>query len=273
MTWVTFRVQFCANIRRRCNVWSKIFRPLKCLFWVCGIHITLKWEIRHCYNSMITSICELKTGGRDKNETSVFLLTMCHMWNGKFPLSNEVHDAACLGSSLVAHSSPIVQCIYHRKRYMLYVYICFNWGDMHFFRFRGSKLFSYPENIANECPHSLCDINSTAGQGASINILMINHDTNEIDKTAMDKVSSQCITTFIFVIYWNYDTLRRSNMETLSQLLVLCEGKPPVDCPHKKGQNRGLRCFIWSFDPRKRSNKTIEKVVIWDAIALFVTSL
>ena len=65
----------------------------------------------------------------------------------------------------------------------------------------------------------------------------------------------------------------RHQMETFSALLALCEGnhRSPVDSPHK-GQWRGALMFslicAWST-----AKQTIEKPVIWDDIALVMTSL
>ena len=47
--------------------------------------------------------------------------------------------------------------------------------------------------------------------------------------------------------------------------------RPPVDSPHK-GQWRGVWCFLWSA-PEQTVEQNIETPVIWDAIALIMTSL
>ena len=65
----------------------------------------------------------------------------------------------------------------------------------------------------------------------------------------------------------------RHQMETFSALLVLCEGihRSPVNSPHK-GQRRGVWCLLWSA-PEQTVEQSIETPVIWDAIALIMTSL
>ena len=60
-------------------------------------------------------------------------------------------------------------------------------------------------------------------------------------------------------------------METFSALLALCEGNPLVDSPHK-GSDAELWCFLWSV-PEQTVEKTIERPVIWNAIALIRTSI
>ena len=47
--------------------------------------------------------------------------------------------------------------------------------------------------------------------------------------------------------------------------------RSPVNSPHK-GQWRGVWCFLWSA-PEPTMEQTIETPVIWDAIALIMTSL
>ena len=60
-------------------------------------------------------------------------------------------------------------------------------------------------------------------------------------------------------------------METFSALLALCEGNPPVTggFPSQRPVTRGIDV---SFDLRS-NERTIETPVIWDAIALIITSL
>ena len=60
-------------------------------------------------------------------------------------------------------------------------------------------------------------------------------------------------------------------METFSALLTLCEGEPPVDSL-TKANNAELRCFLLSA-PEQTAEQTIETPVIWNAIALIMTSL
>ena len=57
-------------------------------------------------------------------------------------------------------------------------------------------------------------------------------------------------------------------METFYMLLALCEGNPLVT----KASDAELWCFLWSV-PEQTVEQTIETPVIWDAIALFRTSL
>ena len=62
-------------------------------------------------------------------------------------------------------------------------------------------------------------------------------------------------------------------METFSALLALCEGKTTVDrgIPLTKASDVELDVF---FDLRlKTVEQTIEKLVVWDAIALIMTSV
>ena len=59
-------------------------------------------------------------------------------------------------------------------------------------------------------------------------------------------------------------------METFSALLALCEGNPPVTDGFPS-QGSVTRSFDVFFDIRL--SKKIETPVIWDAIALIMTSL
>ena len=66
----------------------------------------------------------------------------------------------------------------------------------------------------------------------------------------------------------------RHQMEPLSALLALCVGNSPVTCefPSQKASDTELWCFLWSASERTAA-QTIETPVIWDAIALIMTSL
>ena len=80
-------------------------------------------------------------------------------------------------------------------------------------------------------------------------------------------------------IYWNqmFVSWWRHQIETCSALLVLCEGNPPVEStsnrciPLTKSSDAEL-CFLW-FAPEQTIEQTIKTQVIWDAIALIMTSL
>ena len=68
-------------------------------------------------------------------------------------------------------------------------------------------------------------------------------------------------------------------METFSALLALCPGNSPVagepvagEFPTPKASDAELWWFVWSA-PEQKIEKTIETSVIWDAIALIMTSL
>ena len=60
-------------------------------------------------------------------------------------------------------------------------------------------------------------------------------------------------------------------METISALLVLCEGNPPVNggFPSQKASDAELWCFLWS---EQTVEQTTETPVIWDAIVFIMTS-
>ena len=59
-------------------------------------------------------------------------------------------------------------------------------------------------------------------------------------------------------------------MEIFSALLVLCEGNPPVTggLPSQRPVRRSFDVFF-----EQTAEQTIEKPVIWDAIAVIMTSL
>ena len=63
-------------------------------------------------------------------------------------------------------------------------------------------------------------------------------------------------------------------MEAFSMLLALCEGNPLVtgEFPSQKASDAELWCFLWSV-PEQTVDQTIEMPVIWDTIALIMTSL
>ena len=61
----------------------------------------------------------------------------------------------------------------------------------------------------------------------------------------------------------------RHQMKTFSALLALCERNPPVDSPHK-GQVHGALMFSLIYVCT--NGWTIETLVIWDAVALIMTS-
>ena len=59
-------------------------------------------------------------------------------------------------------------------------------------------------------------------------------------------------------------------METISSLLALGDGNPPV--PLTKASDAELWCFLWSA-LKQTVEQAKETQVIWDAIALIMTSL
>ena len=59
-----------------------------------------------------------------------------------------------------------------------------------------------------------------------------------------------------------------SSKKNISALLALCEGNPPVDCPHKS-QWRRILTFLWSTP--EQMVEQIEMPVIWDSIAPIMT--
>ena len=63
-------------------------------------------------------------------------------------------------------------------------------------------------------------------------------------------------------------------METLSALLALCEGNPPVTggFPSQWQVTQSFDFFLWSA-AKQTVKQIIETPVIWDAIALIMTSL
>ena len=66
----------------------------------------------------------------------------------------------------------------------------------------------------------------------------------------------------------------RQQMETFFALLALCEGESTGYqwIPLTKTSDAELWCFLWCA-PEKMVEQTIETPVIWDAIALIMTSL
>ena len=63
-------------------------------------------------------------------------------------------------------------------------------------------------------------------------------------------------------------------METFSALLTLCVGNSPGHrwIPLAKASDAELWCFLWSA-PDQTVGVTVETSVIWDAVALIMTSL
>ena len=63
-------------------------------------------------------------------------------------------------------------------------------------------------------------------------------------------------------------------METFSALLALCEGKPPVTggFPPQRPVTQSIDVFFWSA-PEQTVEQKVEMSVIWDTIALIMTSL
>ena len=59
-------------------------------------------------------------------------------------------------------------------------------------------------------------------------------------------------------------------METFTALLALCEGNPPVT--FTKTSDPELWLFLW-YAPEQTAKQTIETPVVWDVIALIMTSL
>ena len=72
----------------------------------------------------------------------------------------------------------------------------------------------------------------------------------------------------------NIFTRWRHQVGTFSELLALCEGNPPITGGFPS-QRLVTRSFDVFFDLRlnKRLSKTIETPVVWDAIAVIMTSL
>ena len=61
-------------------------------------------------------------------------------------------------------------------------------------------------------------------------------------------------------------------METISVLLALCEGKPPVTGGFPSLTKASeLWCFLWSM-PEQTDEHKMETPVIWDVIALIMAS-
>ena len=59
-------------------------------------------------------------------------------------------------------------------------------------------------------------------------------------------------------------------METFTALLAFCAGNSPVT--RTEASDAELWCFLWS-EPGRTTEQTMETQVIWDAIALIMTSL
>ena len=76
--------------------------------------------------------------------------------------------------------------------------------------------------------------------------------------------------TLFYLIYYVW----RHQGETISASLALCAGNPPVTggIPLKKASEVELWGFLWS-GPEQTVEQTMETSVIWDVIALIVTSL
>ena len=66
----------------------------------------------------------------------------------------------------------------------------------------------------------------------------------------------------------------RHQMGTVSAILALCERNPPVTVGFllTKASDVELWCCLWS-SPEQTAEQTIETAVIWDAVALIMTSL
>ena len=73
--------------------------------------------------------------------------------------------------------------------------------------------------------------------------------------------------------WWRYHQI-----ENFSALLAICEVNPPVTGGFPSGisltkpSDAELWCFLW-YGPEQMAEQTIETPVIWDAIALIMTSL
>ena len=79
----------------------------------------------------------------------------------------------------------------------------------------------------------------------------------------------------LFYEFGHHTTWWRLRMETFSALLTICEGnhRPPGPwIPLTKASDAELWCLLWSA-PKQTVEQTIETPVIWDAIALILTSL
>ena len=95
--------------------------------------------------------------------------------------------------------------------------------------------------------------------------------TDEINGSANDFSTNiyamQCCCSEVQCSWW------RNQMETISALLSLCEGNPPVTSGFPS-QKLVTRSFDVLFDLRLNNDwANIETPVIWDAIALIMTSL
>ena len=102
------------------------------------------------------------------------------------------------------------------------------------------------------------------------------------NKLIVHTVTDDTLFRFIFVVDADGDwepvlksaylsTWWRHQMEIFSALLALCEGSPPV-VSLTKASDAELWCFLWCV-PELTAEQTVEMLVIWDAMALIVTSL
>ena len=62
-------------------------------------------------------------------------------------------------------------------------------------------------------------------------------------------------------------------MEIFSALLALCEGNSSVTGDSPSQRQTMTRSFDFSSAPEQTAEQTIETQVIWDALALIMTSL
>ena len=69
------------------------------------------------------------------------------------------------------------------------------------------------------------------------------------------------------------DVIKCCQMEIFSALLALCKGNPPVTggFPSQKPVARSFDVYL--FAPEQTIEQTMETLMIWDAIALIMTSL
>ena len=77
----------------------------------------------------------------------------------------------------------------------------------------------------------------------------------------------------LYNVYFNvtHTYSRHNDMKTISPLLAICNGNFPTDhqgIPLTKASDAELWCFLWCVP-----EQTIERLVIWDAIAATMTSL
>ena len=111
----------------------------------------------------------------------------------------------------------------------------------------------------------------------SLWLFITNGNASAMTKRYILQDMPQVFLCYIMSSWWilaNRLSLWRHKMEIFSALLVLCAGNLPVtgEFPHTKASDAELWCFLWST-PEQTVEQTLETPVIWDAIALILTSL